>query len=181
MGDLRKAVSLTGEDGLIECLYCGHRARFLVPHLRHVHGVTAAEYRVEHHLPATASMHADSTRYRMQERQRALLADDPTALDHLKPYQTREHTSELGRRAADRVRASHDIPLAREHRLPGQRRAVSAMVEARLAKLTVAVREHGYDSVDAAVDATRDMPAKAAARATGLSPQTITRRRAAQE
>lgn len=51
------------------------------------------------------------------------------------------------------------------------------MVAARTRKLDEQARAHGYANAADAVERTLDQSAKAAARATGLSPQTITRRR----
>lgn len=174
---LTKAASLSDADGLITCLYCGRRFRALARHLSAAHDTTAAEYRAEHNLPATGATVADITRVRTRETVRASLAADPTMLDHLKPYQTSDRARELGKRAADSVRASQQIPLAQEHRLPGRQYAVARMVEQRLKKLDEAARAHGYADADDAVAATSHLSAKAAARVTGLSAQTITRRR----
>lgn len=176
--ELTGAASLSDDDGLITCLNCERRFRFLAPHLRHAHGQTPDEYRAEHRLPKTASMQADVLRLTMREIRLEMLAEDPTSLDHLKRYHAAEYTRELAQRAADAVRESHTIPLAREHRAPGRAYAVQRMVEQRLAKLDAAAREHGYQDVDDAVRSTLHLSARAAARATGLSPQTITRRRA---
>lgn len=175
---MRMAASLTDDDGRIGCLYCGKRARYLVPHLRHAHGVTADEYRAEHHLPATASMHVDATRDRLRERQRALLAADPHALDHLAVYQTSAHLAEMRDAGRDAVRASHDNAVANSHRRPGRARAVAAMVDARTRKLEGAARAAGFASLDEAIAQTRDLTARAAARRIGVSAQTVTRRRA---
>ena len=169
--------SLSDPDGLITCLYCDRRFRALSTHLRRAHGVTAAEYRAEHHLPATGSMVADVTRHAAQERKLRELADDPTALDHLKPYHSAEWMAGMTARNREAVRASHGIPLATEHRAPGRAHAVRQMVAARLAKLDASARDHGYTDAADAVARTKHLSAKAAARATGLSPQTIRRRR----
>lgn len=174
---LRKASSLSDADGIITCLDCGKRFRALGVHLVRTHGITAAEYRISHHLPATGSTVADVTRTQMRATHRKMLTADPTMLDHLAPWQSKERAAELGRRSADAVRESHTIPLAREHRLPGQQYAASQMLKARMEKLEATVRAHGYVSVADAVEQTKDLSAAAAARATGLGASTIRRRR----
>lgn len=174
-GRFGKGASLSGADGLITCLYCGRQYRALGTHLARAHGTNATDYRAEHNLPRTGSMMSDVTRTLEQTTRRQMLADDPSILDHLKPYHTAEHLSEIGQRGVDAVRASHTIPLAEEHRRPGREYAVSRMLEQRMIQLTRKTQAHGYADVDDAIAQTLHLPAKAAARVTGLSASTITR------
>jgi hypothetical protein len=168
--------TVSDEDGLIVCLECNRRFRSLSGHLR-THGLTSAEYRERHCLPATAALSSDATRLASQSYWRSRLADDPAALDHLTQYHDPARLDEMRERGIEKHHETRDYEVVRENRLPGQRRGVEAMVAARLAKLDAAVREHGYTTVEAAVIATREMSMKAAARATGLSEQTVKRRR----
>lgn len=168
--------SIADDDGLLTCLECGRRFRGLGSHLRRAHEITGDEYREAHGLPAMAALSSDDTRRRSQEI--GLARKEAGELEYLAPYQTAERAREIGGRPGVDVSAdSRDHEAVRRNRRPGQERAVIRMVGARMAKLEQAARDHGYDGVDDAVEKTLHLSAKAAARATGLSPQTITRRR----
>ncbi|MPV50108.1 hypothetical protein GCG21_08825 [Pseudactinotalea sp. HY160] len=169
------SATISDEDGLITCLDCGHRARNLTPHLRHVHAVTAREYRAAHRLPATGSMLADGVRERASIQRRAAYEADPSSLDHLTPFHGVEWTSAAGREAADSIRETSGYETVRTSHAPGRRAGVEAMLSARLDKLTAQVRQHGYETVWEAVEATRGLTGAEAAHATGLSASTIRR------
>ena len=170
--------TISDDDGLLTCLECGRRFRGLGSHLRRAHGLTGAEYREAHGLPVTAALSGDGTRRLQQDEGRA--RRDAGELAHLAPYQSPEHLREIGQEkgSEDPSAASRDHEAVKRNRRPGQEHAVVRMVAARARKLDEAARAHGYLNAADAVEKTLGMPAKAAARATGLSPQTITRRRA---
>ncbi|WP_157831554.1 Lsr2 dimerization domain-containing protein [Microbacterium hominis] len=169
--------SMSGADGLVECLYCGHRARLLTPHLKHRHGVTAAEYRAEHNLPASASMMADADRARSSSKRRQMITEDPSRLDHLRQWHSPEHLKQMNAAAVEKVRASHQDETAREHRRPGRAYAAARMMEQRQRALAATVQSHGYDHVVDAIDKTRHLSTREAARLTGLGATTIARYR----
>lgn len=170
--------TVSDDDGLLTCLECGWRGRGLGSHLRRVHDMRGAEYREAHGLPVTAALSGDDTRRLQQDDGRA--RRDAGELGHLARYQSPEHLRTIGQEkgSEDPSAASRDHEAVRRNRRPGQEHAVVRMVGARLKKLDEAARAHGYLNAADAVEKTLGMPAKAAARATGLSAQTITRRRA---
>lgn len=174
-----RAITVSDDDGLLTCLECGRRFRGLSAHLWRTHQMRGAEYREAHGLPATAALMSDDTRRLMQAAGQE--RHDAGELDHLLPYQSPEHLRTIGQEkgAPDPSAASRDHEAVRRNRRPGQEHAVVRMVAARMRKLDEAARAHGYRNAADAVDRTLDMSARAAARATGLSAQTITRRRAA--
>lgn len=169
------SATVSDDDGLLTCAECGRRLRGLGVHISRVHGLDAATYRARHGLPVTAALLADASRLRMEAEGHA--RRDAGQLAHLEPYQDLERLRAMIP-AGDPSAASRTLPRVRANRRPGQTTATRAMLAARMAKLDAAAREHGYVDAADAVEQTLHLPAKAAARATGLSAQTITRRRA---
>lgn len=173
-----EGVTVSDDDGLLTCLECGRRFRGLSSHLWRAHGMRGAEYREAHGLPATAALMSDDTRRLHQEAGRA--RRDAGELEHLAEWQTPEHLRSIGQEkgAPDPSAGSRDHKAVKRNRRPGQEHAVVRMVAARMRKLDEKARAHGYANAADAVEKTRDLSAKAAARATGLGANTITRWRA---
>lgn len=171
--------TISDPDGLITCAECGRRFRSLGKHLRRAHGLNAAEYRARHRLPATGALVADGVRQLQSDRQRALLDDDPEALDHLAPYRTSEHLDTLREAAIAAHHETRDHDLVRAHRAPGQRYAVQAMLGRRRERLDEMARVAGYGDFAAAIAATRDLTSREAASRLGVGASTVLRYRRA--
>lgn len=172
---LGAASSISDPDGLITCLYCGHRARNLGQHLKHRHQVSARDYRVEHKLPATGALMADGVREANSRRQRERLDAEPTALDHLRPYHCSEWTTAIAREAAETIRETSGYETVRARHAPGRRAGVEAMAAARARQLAAKVVARGFESVGEAIEATRSLPVREASARTGLSATTVRR------
>lgn len=172
------ASTISDSDGLLTCLECTRRFRSLGRHLQAAHGVTAAEYRQRHHLPATGALSADGMREDTSNRQRARLAGDPAAFDHLRPYQDGNRLDQIRETAIEAHRGTMSTDLVRTHRLAGQRYAVQVMAASRRERLDEIARRAGFGSMDAAVRETADLALKSAARRIGVGPSTVARWRA---
>ncbi|HEY6117650.1 MAG TPA: MucR family transcriptional regulator [Candidatus Dormibacteraeota bacterium] len=170
--------TISDTDGLLTCLECGRRFRSLGRHLKVIHNLTSAEYRDQHGLPATGALTCDGLRQSSSELQRRRLEEDPTALDHLKPYQKPEYLDRMREAAIEVHRDTMSRDLVREHRIPGQRYAVQVMLARRLERLDQIARDAGFDSLEAAIRETAGMSAKDAARRIGIGASTVRRRRA---
>jgi len=160
--------TVSDPDGLLTCLECNIRLR----------GLTAAEYRERHRLPATGALQADGLRQAGSERQRAILADDPAALDHLRPWQDPSHLDAIRSAAVETHHETRGRPLVRAHRAPGQRAGVQAMLDSRQAKLDATAVAAGYESLEDAVRRTADLSAREAAARVGVGESTVRRWRA---
>lgn len=170
--------TISGPDGLLTCLECGRRFRALGRHLHVAHSLTAIEYRARHGLPATGALASDGMRQAGAQRQHARLADDPTALDHLRPYREAAHLDRQREAAIEAHRDTMSRDVVREHRLPGQRYAVQVMAGRRRERLDEIAQRAGFASIEAAISETRSMTAKAAGRRIGIGASTVARWRA---
>lgn len=169
-----RAATLDGAAESIECLYCGRRYRNLGPHLARTHGTTAAEYRAEHRLPATAALMAGSMREALHDIGVVRAETDPRVraalVQDAETQRARAELSALARAATDGnplVVAARRRALDRDARP----RRVEAWAEARYA----AARRAGYPDWRAAIEATRYMARQQAADRLGVGRTTITR------
>jgi len=170
--------TVSDSDGLLTCLECGRRYRSLGRHLHAAHQLSAAEYRARHDLPATAALRADGDRERSAQYWRQRLAVDPTAVDHLQPWNRPDHLDAIRPKAIEVHRSTRELEIVRAHRAPGQRYAVQAMLARRRARLDDLARAAGYPDFAAAIEAMRDLPATEAARRIGCGASTVRRYRA---
>lgn len=175
LDELTKAAG--GRTEPIECLECGKRMRALAPHLT-THGLTAIEYKTKHGLPRGTALTSSATQRMHHESAVERYESDPAVAATLAPYNDPEYLRELQKLGAEHVRASHQNPIAQKNRLPGRQYAVTQMWARRREILDGKAQAHGYQDAADAVDQTRGMTVAAAARATGLSEQTIQRWRA---
>lgn len=163
-----------GDPDLVECLYCGDRMRSLGPHLHRAHGVTAAEYRAEHRLPASYPLMAPSMRAEQSTQRKAAMEVDPSIAACLIPG---VHSSNLARSAESRA-ATDSLPRVRDARRRGVSAANAASVAARAAESDRRARLAGYESVADAALQTADLPERAAAERIGIARSTLRRWRA---
>ncbi|MFJ3762953.1 MucR family transcriptional regulator [Streptomyces sp. NPDC090080] len=160
-------------DGLITCLSCGHRYRSLGPHLARTHHTTAAEYRAEHQLPASTALMATDVRAALSTARTTAMADDPDLVTRMRAAALPQE--ELSRRSADSRSATNDLPAVRAARAAGARRTLPAARQARRDAFEAKARVAGYDSMAAAIDATRHLPSSSAAAQIGISTTTVRR------
>ncbi|MGK4909675.1 MucR family transcriptional regulator [Streptomyces albus] len=168
-----KRVAGADADGLITCLSCGRQFRSLGPHLARTHHMTAAEYRAEHRLPASTALMATGVRAALSQTRIAAMDDDPELVGRM--HAAALPRQELFRRAADARAGTDDLPLVRAARAAGARRTLPAAQQARREALEAKARAAGFESMAAAIDATRNMSSRAAATRIGVSPSTVKR------
>lgn len=171
--------TISDPDGLLTCAECDRRFRSLGRHLQAAHGLTGAEYREQHRLPATGSLNSDGMRQVGAIRQRAQLAEDPTALDYLRPYQQPDRLDRMRETAIEVHRSTMGHDLVRAHRLPAQRYAVQVMLARRRERLDEQARRAGYDGIEDAISRTADLSSRAAALEIGIGASTVLRWRQA--
>ncbi|MEE1737030.1 MucR family transcriptional regulator [Streptomyces sp. BE147] len=160
-------------DGLMTCLSCGRRFRSLGPHLARAHDMTAAEYRAEHCLPASAALMATEARAALSQARTAAMASNPEMLDRMRAAALPQQ--ELARRSADSRTGTNDLPAVRAARAAGARRTLPAAQQARRAALEAKAQAAGFKSVAAAIEATRHLPSRAAATQIGIGASTVKR------
>ncbi|MCO8308788.1 MucR family transcriptional regulator [Streptomyces sp. RKCA744] len=160
-------------DGLITCLSCGHRYRSLGPHLARTHRMTAAEYRAEHRLPATTALMATDVRGALSQARTSAMADDPDLVGRMRAASLPQQ--ELSRRSADARAGTNDLPAVRAARAAGARRSLPAAQQARRNALDAKAVAAGFTSMSAAIDATRHLPSRAAAKRIGVGASTVKR------
>ena len=95
------AAYLDGDE--LDCLECGRRFRQLGRHLRAVHGMTPAEYRRAHDMPAGTPLAGRSTREARSRRLRDMIAAGVLTHDHL------PHATELAKHVARGARATWEL------------------------------------------------------------------------
>lgn len=160
-------------DGLVTCLSCGRRFRSLGPHLGRAHQVTAAEYRAEHRLPATTALMATDVRAALAESTASAMAEDPEFIARMRaaalPLQ------ELARRSTEGRAGTDDLPAVRAARAAGARRSLPAARQARRAAVEAMAHAAGFESMAAAIDATRHLSSRAAAIRIGIAASTVNR------
>lgn len=161
------------EDGLVTCLTCGRQFRSLGPHLARVHQMTAADYRAEHRLPASAALMATDVRTALSSARTSAMADDPELIARMRaaalPLQ------ELARRSADARAGTNDLPAVRAARRSGALRTLPAAQRARREALEERARAAGFTSMATAIEATRNLPSRAAAARLGIGSSTVRR------
>ncbi len=165
-----------GDPDLVECLYCGDRMRSLGPHLARIHGVTAAEYRADHRLPAGYPLMAASMRKDLSEQRRDAMEDDPSIIAGL--HATADQQRERAALSAPARAATDDLPMVREARRRSTPIANAAAVAAKRARLDRIARTAGYESLVDAIEQTRGLSVRAAAERIGIGETTVKRWRA---
>ncbi|MFE3657295.1 MucR family transcriptional regulator [Streptomyces sp. NPDC059165] len=160
-------------DGLMTCLSCGRRFRSLGPHLRRAHSMTAAEYRAEHRLPASSALMATGTREALSQARTAAMAGNPELVGRMRAGAL--PADELLRRSAEARAGTDGLPAVRAARAAGARRALPAAQRARRDALDAKARAAGFESMAAAVEATRDLSSRAAAGRIGIGASTVKR------
>ena len=161
------------DDGLITCLSCGRRFRSLGPHLARAHQMTAAEYRAEHRLPASATLMATGVRGALSKARVSAMADDPELIARMRAATL--PLEELARRATDARAGTNDLPAVRGARQAAGRLNVPRAQQARREALEEKARAAGFASLAAAVAATLGLPSRAAAARIGVSASTVKR------
>lgn len=170
MGD---RATISDENGLLNCLECGQRCRNLETHLRYHHQITPDQYTATHGLPKTSAMMADPVRLRQQKRQYALLNSDPTALDHLRPWQDTDYLAALSRKGLPTKRETATRETVKEHLEPNWRKSTAKGHNTQHEKVEQAARTAGYTSFNDAITATAHLTRSQAATAIGVSQDTI--------
>ncbi|MEU6664283.1 MucR family transcriptional regulator [Streptomyces sp. NPDC046821] len=160
-------------DGIVTCLSCGRRLRSLGPHLARAHRMTAAEYRAEHRLPATAALMADEVRGALSQARTSAMADDPDIIGRMRAAALPQQ--ELARRSSGARAATDGLPAVQTARAAGARRTLPAAQQARRNALEAKARAAGFDSMTAAIDATRHLPSRTAAQQIGIAASTVNR------
>ncbi len=160
-------------DGLVTCLSCGHRYRSLGPHLARAHHLTAAEYRAEHHIPATTALMATDVRAALSQARTSAMTDDPDLINRMRSGALPQQ--ELARRSAEGRAGTDDLPAVRAARAAGARRTLPAAQQARRDALEARARTAGFESMAAAIEATRHLSSRAAAMRIGVGASTVKR------
>ncbi|MGA5823553.1 MucR family transcriptional regulator [Kitasatospora sp. NPDC094028] len=164
-------------DGLVTCLVCGRRFRSLAPHLARTHEMSAAEYRAEHALPASAALMATDVRRSLSATRTKAMAADPDLIEPMRAAAL--PAGELARRSAQARAGTDGLPAVRAARRNAALRTLPAARQARRSALEATARAAGFASMADAIDATRDMPSRAAAARIGVGASTVKRWRQA--
>ncbi|MGZ3103579.1 MucR family transcriptional regulator [Streptomyces sp. H62] len=163
-------------DGLVTCLSCRRRFRSLGPHLARAHEMTAAQYRAEYRLPATAALMAADVRTALSQARTSAMADDPDLVARMRA--ATPPLPELSRRSAE-TRAGtddDDLPAVRAAcASSAARTTLPAARQARQAALEAQAQAAGYASVAAAIAATQHLSSRAAAVRIGIGASTVKR------
>jgi hypothetical protein len=135
--------------------------------------MTAAEYRAEHRLPATTALMATGVRAALSQARTAAMAEDPKLIDRMRAAALPQE--ELSRRSADGRADTNDLPAVRAARAVGARRTLPAAQQARRAAMEVRAQAAGFESMAAAIDATRHLSSRTAATQLGIGASTVKR------
>ncbi len=165
-----------GPDGLVTCLECGRRFRSLGPHLARAHGITAAAYREQHHLPASTALMATATRGTLSAVRLEAIRENPDLLDRM--TSATPPPEELNRRSAEARAGTNDLPAVRAARRRGWDVSVRRAYQVRQERREQAARSAGYTSWAEAVNATRHLSERQAASLLSVGKTTIQRWRA---
>lgn len=160
-------------DGLVTCLTCGRRFRSLGPHLYRAHQMSAAEYRTEHNLPASAALMATSTRQALSDARRQAIQEDPDLVGRMRA--ATPPAEELARRSAEARAGTDGLAQVRAARRRGGKATQSLAVQARREQMDAVARAAGYSSMANAIEATRDLPSRQAAAQIGVGASTVKR------
>ncbi|WP_323185932.1 MucR family transcriptional regulator [Streptomyces sp. NBC_00378] len=148
-------------DGLVTCLSCGHRFRSLGPHLAHAHQTTATDYRAEHRLPATTALMATDVRATLARTTTAAMSKDPEFVARMRAATPSQQ--ELARRSAEARAGTDDLPAVQAARAASARQSLPVARQARRNALEAKAHAAGFESMAAAIDATRHLSSRAAA------------------
>lgn len=162
--ELEALLAAAGTDR-VECLICGRSFRSLGPHLARAHDTDAASYRAEHRLRATEALMGRWTRDRLA----AERSDHPELWQAMRA--TPADPDLMRERSAESRAGTDDLPQVREAR----RRSAAAASAAKHEHTMRRLRDAGYASLAAALDATRAMSVARAAHHLGVSRSTIQR------
>ncbi|MER7847421.1 MucR family transcriptional regulator [Kitasatospora sp. NPDC096077] len=160
-------------DGLVTCLACGRRFRSLAPHLARVHDMSATAYRAEYALPAGTVLMATDVRRSLSRTRREAMAADPDLLDPMRA--ATPPLDVLARRSAAARAGTNGLPAVRAARRSAALRTVQAAQQARRDALEATARAAGFASMTEAIEATRDLPSRAAAARIGVGASTVKR------
>ncbi|MFF8618294.1 MucR family transcriptional regulator [Streptomyces sp. NPDC015350] len=161
------------DDGLVTCLTCKRRFRSLGPHLARAHQTTAAEYRTEHRLPATTALMATDVRATLTRTTTAAMSKDPQFVARMRA--ATPSPQELTRRADEARAGTDDLPAVRAARAAGARQSLPAAQQARRAAVEAKAHAAGFESMAAAIHATRHLSSRAAAARIGIGTSTVKR------
>ncbi len=160
-------------DGLVTCLTCGRRFRSLGPHLYRAHQISATDYRAEHGLPASTALMATTTRQALSEARQQAMQDDPDLVGRMRA--ATPPAEELARRSAE-VRGSTDgLTQVRAARRRAGQATQPLATQARRDRVDMIAHAAGYPSMRDAIEATIDLPSRAAAARIGVAPSTVKR------
>lgn len=154
--------TIAGET--IRCMECGKTMRALTGHLRR-HGLTAAEYREKHQLPATAVLVAMPGR-------RTKSKSTP---EHIRAQLTHDRQDEIRPRGVPGIRRAATLPIVEERRAPIRKHAHEARRRKAAARRDEVARAAGFEGCEDAVARTRHMSARAAAGLLDVGVSTIRR------
>jgi ROS/MUCR transcriptional regulator protein len=84
----------------LECLECGRTFTFLARHVIFTHGLSAAEYRQCHNLPAETPLAGKTYRERHRAKMHRLIAEGIVTHDHLDEAHAKARTAGRGKRAS---------------------------------------------------------------------------------
>ncbi|CAL9668018.1 hypothetical protein SUDANB145_07263 (plasmid) [Streptomyces sp. enrichment culture] len=161
------------EDGLITCLICGRRFRSLGPHLYRKHDTDAVAYRAAHGLPASAALMGSETRAALSSVRQEAMKDRPELVARMRA--ATPVVAELARRSAGRRAQTSRLPLVRQARRRGWDVSVRKSADVRAKARDEAARKAGYASWQEAIEATRALPSREAARRLGVGKNMVLR------
>lgn len=164
---------VTDTDGLVTCLTCRQRFRSLGPHLYRAHQMSAAEYRAEHNLPASAALMATSTRQALSDARRQAMQEDPDLVGRMRA--ATPPLEELARRSAAARAGTDGLPRVRAARRRGAQATQPRTVQSRREQMDAVARAADYSSMAAAIEATRDLSSRQAAARIGVGASTVKR------
>jgi hypothetical protein len=151
----------TDEYGLVTCLSCGNRYRSLGPYLAQSHRISAAQYRAEHGLSASAALMARAVRATLSARPQAAMDERPELVENMEAAAPSPDT--LARRSAQARARTDSLPAVRAARRAGALRALPAARQARRNALEARAVAAGFTSLADAMAATRSLTVAAAA------------------
>lgn len=112
----------------IKCLICGRALKFLPPHLRRAHGLSADEYRVQYDLPAGLPLAGESYREVHRRKMARMHAAGALTYDHLpRAVEASRSATDRPKRGASRIKQIATISATKPWEVrqlpPGAKRA----------------------------------------------------------
>ncbi|MFE7237157.1 MucR family transcriptional regulator [Streptomyces sp. NPDC057580] len=170
---MSKRPGAADDSGLVPCLICRGQYRSLGPHLYRAHGVSAADYRAQHGLPATAALMAPATREALSAARRKAMETDPDLVGRMRAAGL--DPAELARRSSEARARTDRLPQVRNARRRGWDKSVAQSAAARREGREEAARRAGFVSWEEAIEATRGLPSQEAAERLGMGRTTVKR------